>query len=147
MVGMSCSSLLYTHISTTCRRSTRQRKDVDYNEAHALVSLDDVKTYGSKLEHVCYFLSPCLYIFTLQHHTSTLHLAAVTQWSLHIMQAPQELPGYHPVESREEDVVQSSVDPAEGTRDDLGRLVFDDAPGFRPSLTPKQVIQAGSFGG
>lgn len=23
------------------RRSTRQRKDVDYNEAHALVSLDD----------------------------------------------------------------------------------------------------------
>lgn len=63
------------------------------------------------------------------------------------MQAPQELPGYHPVESREEDVVQSSVDPAEGTRDDLGRLVFDDAPGFRPSLTPKQVIQAGSFGG
>ncbi len=34
------------------RRSTRQRKDVDYNEAHALVSLDDVKTQGSKLENV-----------------------------------------------------------------------------------------------
>lgn len=43
--------------------------------------------------------------------------------------------------------MQSSVDPAQGTRDDLGRLVFDDAPDFRPMLTPKEVIQAGSFGG
>lgn len=94
------------------RRSTRQRKDVDYNEANALVSLDDVKTRGSKLEN-----------------------------------APQIHADYHPVESREEDVVQSSVDPSEGTRDELGRLVFDDAPDFRPTLTPKQVIQAGSFGG
>ena len=63
------------------------------------------------------------------------------------MQAPDAMPGYRPVESREEDVVQSSVDAAEGTRDELGRLVFDDAPGFRPTLTPKQVIPAGCFGG
>lgn len=62
-------------------------------------------------------------------------------------QAPQVHADYHPVESREEDVVQSSVDPSEGTRDELGRLVFDDAQDFRPTLTPKQVIQAGSFGG
>lgn len=94
------------------RRSTRQRKDVDYNEAHNLVSLDDVKLRGTKVDR-----DP--------------HLSAE----------------YHPVESRAEDVVQSSVDPAEGTRDELGRLVFDDAPDFRPTLTPKQVIQAGSFGG
>lgn len=54
---------------------------------------------------------------------------------------------YHPVESAAEDIVQSSVDPASATRDELGRLVFDDAPGFTPTLTPKEVIQAGSFGG
>ena len=54
---------------------------------------------------------------------------------------------YHPVESAAEDIVQSSVDPSQGTRDELGRLVFDDAPNFRPTLTPKEVIQAGSFGG
>lgn len=66
---------------------------------------------------------------------------------MHVAQAPQVHAEYHPVESRDEDVVQSSVDPSEGTRDELGRLVFDDAPDFRPTLTPKQVIQAGSFGG
>ena len=66
---------------------------------------------------------------------------------VHTAQAPQVHAEYHPVESREEDVVQSSVDPSEGIRDELGRLVFDDAPDFRPTLTPKQVIQAGSFGG
>ena len=54
---------------------------------------------------------------------------------------------YRPVESAEEDIVQSSVDPSTGTRDELGRLVFEDAPDFRPMLTPKEVIQAGSFGG
>ena len=34
------------------RRSTRQRKDVDDNEAHNLVSLDDVKLRGSKVDRV-----------------------------------------------------------------------------------------------
>ena len=29
----------------------------------------------------------------------------------------------------------------------LCRLVFTDVPDFRPTLTPKEVIQAGSFGG
>ena len=32
-------------------------------------------------------------------------------------------------------------------RDSRDRLVFPDFPEFRPTLTPKQVIQAGSFGG
>ena len=64
-----------------------------------------------------------------------------------VLQTYEEPAEYHPVESREEDVVQSSVDPSHGTRDDRGRLVFDDAPDFRPTMTPKEVIQAGSFGG
>lgn len=64
-----------------------------------------------------------------------------------VLQTYEEPAEYHPVESREEDVVQSSVDPSQGTRDDRGRLMFDDAPDFRPTMTPKEVIQAGSFGG
>jgi hypothetical protein len=39
------------------------------------------------------------------------------------------------------------VDPSKGERDELGRLVFADSPEFRPSMTPAEVIQAGSFGG
>lgn len=37
--------------------------------------------------------------------------------------------------------------PPEPKRDAAGRLVFPDAPGFGPRLTPEQVIRAGSFGG
>jgi len=33
------------------------------------------------------------------------------------------------------------------TRDKEGKLVFEDAPEFRPNRTPKEVLQAGSFGG
>jgi hypothetical protein len=43
--------------------------------------------------------------------------------------------------------VTPSFDPSEGRRDQQGRLVFEGFPDFRPNLTPKQVIQAGSFGG
>lgn len=32
-------------------------------------------------------------------------------------------------------------------RDKHGKLVFPDNPHFKPNLTPKEVLQAGSFGG
>jgi len=32
-------------------------------------------------------------------------------------------------------------------RDRFGKLVFEDYPEFRPNMTPKEVMQAGSFGG
>ena len=37
--------------------------------------------------------------------------------------------------------------PADPPRDPSGRLIFPDAPDFRPRFTPAQVIAAGSFGG
>jgi hypothetical protein len=62
------------------------------------------------------------------------------------MQGDAQLPAYAPPAA-----CASSVCPAfnadEGRRDRQGRLVFADAKEFRPNLTPKQVIQAGSFGG
>ncbi|KAG7170048.1 hypothetical protein Hamer_G012272 [Homarus americanus] len=36
---------------------------------------------------------------------------------------------------------------SEPTRNTRGELVFDDEPEFLPNLTPKEVLQAGSFGG
>merc|ERR1719391_1160432 len=33
------------------------------------------------------------------------------------------------------------------TKNKKGQLVFEDAPDFRPNLTPKEVLHRGSFGG
>lgn len=61
--------------------------------------------------------------------------------------AREPLPTYNPPADPPAAQVAPSFDPREGRRDAQGRLVFADRPDFRPNLTPKQVIQAGSFGG
>jgi len=45
--------------------------------------------------------------------------------------------------------VVPSYDPSDdaGRRNKAGELTFDGFPDFRPRLTPRQVIAAGSFGG
>ncbi|PRW44939.1 Cysteine histidine-rich domain [Chlorella sorokiniana] len=58
------------------------------------------------------------------------------------------LPDYDPpAETPAAARIQPAFDTSEGQRDSQGRLVFGDHPEFRPNLTPKQVIRAGSFGG
>merc|ERR1712112_565018 len=39
------------------------------------------------------------------------------------------------------------VKPHDGSKNSKGELVFADVPDFRPNRTPKEVLQAGSFGG
>ena len=43
--------------------------------------------------------------------------------------------------------VYTDVKKALPTRNEKGELVFPDYPHFRPNLTPKEVLQKGSFGG
>lgn len=55
---------------------------------------------------------------------------------------------YKPKHSKPEYVVESAVRlDAPDKRDSRGRLIFKNAPDFKPTLRPKDVIQAGSFGG
>ena len=37
--------------------------------------------------------------------------------------------------------------PHSGKKNQHGELVFEDVPDFRPNRTPKEILQAGSFGG
>ena len=46
-----------------------------------------------------------------------------------------------------EDEPTSSTDTSVPKRDKHDKLVFADFPDFKPNMTPKEVLQAGSFGG
>lgn len=50
-------------------------------------------------------------------------------------------------DNKVEHVTDAKDVPEGAKRDNRGRLVFEGFPDFRPTLTPRQVIQAGSFGG
>ncbi|KAK9827267.1 hypothetical protein WJX81_005944 [Elliptochloris bilobata] len=57
-----------------------------------------------------------------------------------------EKPPYKPP-SKANEVFDPALDDEKANRDKRGRLVFEGQPIFRPTLTPRQVIRAGSFGG
>jgi hypothetical protein len=62
---------------------------------------------------------------------------------------------FNVVEERDTDIKQSRLAPVLvkrtkkplPTRAEDGKLIFPDFPEFQPNLTPKEIIQAGSFGG
>ena len=61
-----------------------------------------------------------------------------------VLQVP---PAYKPKASKGEKVKPALLEKGKDKRDARGRLVFKDFPKFRPTLRPKDVIQAGSLGG
>ncbi|CAK0783705.1 hypothetical protein CVIRNUC_006904 [Coccomyxa viridis] len=63
-------------------------------------------------------------------------------------EAPRKVPpAYKPNASKGEKVKPALLEKGKDKRDARGRLVFKDFPKFRPTLRPKDVIQAGSLGG
>ena len=56
-------------------------------------------------------------------------------------------PAYEPKGGKSAKVKPALLEKGKDKRDSRGRLVFEDFPKFRPTLRPKDVIQAGSFGG
>ncbi len=56
-------------------------------------------------------------------------------------------PAYEPKGDKGAKVKPALLEKGKDKRDSRGRLVFKDFPKFRPTLRPKDVIQAGSFGG
>ena len=60
------------------------------------------------------------------------------------MQVP---PAYRPKASKGGKLRPALLEKGKDKRDTRGRLVFKDFPKFRPTLRPRDVIQAGSFGG
>ena len=61
-----------------------------------------------------------------------------------LLQVP---PPYKPKEDEGKKVKPAQLEKGKDKRDSRGRLVFKDFPAFKPTLRPKDVIQAGSFGG
>ncbi|XP_076445586.1 uncharacterized protein LOC143283287 [Babylonia areolata] len=52
-----------------------------------------------------------------------------------------------PKTNKEQDPSEIKFTASPPTRNKKGELVFEGAPDFRPNMTPKEVMQAGSFGG
>lgn len=101
------------------RRSSRPRKDVSYKEP----TMKDFEEEAAAA-------------------TTTATAAAADKAS----SSAASRSGYNPPEPKL--TFTPSLNLTEGARDKrTGALVFPDFPEFRPNLTPKQVIRAGSWGG
>ena len=65
-----------------------------------------------------------------------------------MLDTPTQVPAaYNPKGAKGEKVKPALLEKGKDKRDSRGRLIFKDFPNFRPTLRPKDVIQAGSFGG